>query len=83
MGGGVGRGGAGGTTASWSQAQGLPMLFSRAGSSSLHCPGFPEGPARPSGPLWVFGPPEKELPHCVQACWMLGQDCSRAPQLLV
>lgn len=40
---------------------------------------LPRGPARPSGPLWVFGPPEQELPHCVQACWMLAQDGSRTP----
>lgn len=40
MGGSVGGGGAGGTTASWSAAQGLLVLPSRAVASSLHCPSF-------------------------------------------
>lgn len=83
MGGGVGGCGEGGTTASWSSAQGLRILLSRAESSSLHHPSFPRSSQAlsPSCSLWVFGPPEKELPHCVQARWVLHLDCSRVPQL--
>lgn len=61
MGGGVGGGGARGTTASWSMSQGLHVLLSRAGASSLN---FLRS-SQALSPSVGVQPPEKELPHCV------------------
>lgn len=81
MGGSVGGGGAGETTASWSRFQGLPLLLSRAGGSSLHCPGVLQA-SQTRVPSVGVRPPEQELPCSMRACWMPGQAWSRAPGLL-
>lgn len=61
MGGGVRGGGAGGTTASWSMSQGLRVLLSGGGASSLN---FLRS-SQALSPSVGVQLPEKELRRCV------------------